>query len=89
VGNPNRFELRFGNTTDWFHVISKVETDPADPAALKLYLSGVPEVNGQLICGPGLNPHMNITDSKNMPVPAFGPIEINFTALKNKKLIIE
>jgi hypothetical protein len=30
----------------------------------------------KLICGPGIDPYMNIVDDKDMPIPAFGPVEV-------------
>jgi len=89
TGIPSGFELRLDHKTDWFHMIPKIETDPENPAALKLYLSAIPEKPMQLVCGPGINPHMNITDSMNMPVPAFGPYEIDFEMLKNQKFLFK
>jgi sialate O-acetylesterase len=83
-GIPSTFELRFGNETSWYHVISRVNTDPGQPSALNLFLSGIPEKPAHLVCGPGINPHMNITDSLNMPVPAFGPIELDFEELETE-----
>jgi hypothetical protein len=73
---PNEFELRFGDEIRIYFVVNRVELHPADRSGLKLFLSGLPEEPAQLICGPGTNPFMNITDSLDMPVPAFGPIEI-------------
>ena len=83
------FEIRFGNKIRISHVISKVETDPDDATGLRLYLSAIPEEPAFLVCGPGTNPYMNITDSRDMPIPAFGPLEINFETLKNNKLILK
>ncbi len=88
-GKPTGFELRIDDKTPFGHVISRVELDPEDPAGLRLYLSAIPQGTGQLICGPGINPHMNITDSKNMAIPAFGPIAIDFNSLKSNALILE
>jgi sialate O-acetylesterase len=83
------FEIRFGSKIRISHVISKVETDPDDASGLRLYLSAIPEEPVFLVCGPGTNPHMNITNSRDMPIPAFGPLEINFESLKNNKLILK
>lgn len=30
----------------------------------------------KLIYGPGTDPNANIVDQKDMPVPAFGPVEV-------------
>ena len=75
-GLPNEFELRFGDEIRIHYVVHRVELFPGDKAGLKLFLSGLPEEPAQLTCGPGTNPYMNITDSLDMPIPAFGPIEI-------------
>ena len=80
------FEIRFGDEIRLSYVISKVETDPDDKAGLRLYLSAIPDEPVSLVCGAGTNPHMNITDSLDMPVPAFGPLLINIDALKTNKL---
>lgn len=88
-GNPTGFELRIGGETPFGHVISRVELDPEDPAGLRLYMSAIPKGTGELISGPGINPHMNITDSKNMAIPSFGPIEIDFNELKNNPLTLD
>jgi len=83
------FEIRFGNEIRLSHVISKVESDPSDASGLKLYVSAVPEEPGSLVCGTGTNPHMNITDSLDMPVPAFGPIAVSFDSLKSHPLTLK
>lgn len=88
-GNPSGFELRFDHKSDWAFMIPRVETDPDNKGALRLYLSQIPEQSMQLVCGSGLNPPMNITDSLNMPIPAFGPLEIDFIALKKQTLLIQ
>ena len=88
-GSPSAFEIRFGNDIRISHVISKIEMDPDDPAGLRLYLSAIPEETASLVCGPGINPYMNITDSADMPIPAFGPLEIDFASLKNNKLMLK
>jgi peptidoglycan/xylan/chitin deacetylase (PgdA/CDA1 family) len=89
AGSTSCFEIRFENEIRLSHVISKVETDPDDAAGLRLYLSAIPEEPVSLICGAGTNPHMNITDSLDMPIPAFGPLDINFDSLKNTQLILK
>ncbi len=88
-GLPSCFEIRFGKEIRLSHVISKIQTDPADAAGLRLYLSALPEEPVSLICGAGTNPHMSITDSLDMPVPAFGPLEINFESLKKSQITLK
>ena len=75
-GLPNEFELRFGEEIRIYFVVNRAELHPSDKSGLKLFLSGLPQEQAQLICGPGSNPYMNITDSLDMPIPAFGPLEI-------------
>jgi len=89
AGLPACFEIRFGNEIRLSHVISKIQTDPDDAAGLRLYLSGIPEEPVSLICGAGTNPHMSITDSLDMPIPAFGPLGINFDSLKINQLVLK
>jgi peptidoglycan/xylan/chitin deacetylase (PgdA/CDA1 family) len=89
AGLPSCFEIRFGNEIRLSHVISKIQTDPGDAAGLRLYLSALPEEPVSLICGAGTNPHMSITDSLDMPVPAFGPVTIDFNSLKKSQLILK
>ncbi len=75
-GLPSEFELRFGDEIRIHYVIPKVEFHPDDKAGLKLFLSGLHQDPAQVTCGPGTNPYMNITDSLDMPIPAFGPLDI-------------
>jgi peptidoglycan/xylan/chitin deacetylase (PgdA/CDA1 family) len=89
AGLASCFEIRFGNEIRLSHVISKVQTDLCDAAGLRLYLSALPEEPANLICGAGTNPHMSITDSLDMPIPAFGPVGINFDSLKSTQLILK
>jgi peptidoglycan/xylan/chitin deacetylase (PgdA/CDA1 family) len=88
-GLPACFEIRFGKEIRLSHVISKIQTDPDDAAGLRLYLSALPEEPVSLICGSGTTPHMSITDSLDMPAPAFGPITIDFDSLKKTQLILK
>ena len=88
-GMPSCFEIRFGKEIRLSHVISKVLTDPKDAAGLRLYLSALPEEPVSLVCGARTNPHMSITDSLDMPVPAFGPVVIDFNTLKNTQLLLK
>ena len=68
------------------HVIYRVDFDPNDPAAVILgvfdnspILLGKPHpltAPVSLMYGEGLDPYVNIVDEKNMPIPAFGPVEV-------------
>jgi len=75
-GRPGQFELRVDGEPHIEWVISKIEFDPQDDAGLKLFLSMVPDKPAKLVCGNGTNPYMNITDSLDNPIPAFGPVDI-------------
>jgi len=78
IGRATGFELR--QTTpksDAMRMVYRVDFDPKDPSAL---IVGVwrpfKSEQDQLIYGPGTNPYVNIVDDKDIPVPAFGPIEL-------------
>jgi sialate O-acetylesterase len=74
---------------DPIYVVYRVDFDPADPAAVILGVfenSAILRGKQQSLKGPvsllygaGLNPYVNIVDAKDMPVPAFGPVEINLS----------
>jgi sialate O-acetylesterase len=87
-GNPASFQLRFGNHTRVHEVVSRVWLDAAHPSSVFLNLSRIPEETAQLYCGPGIHPTMNISDSLDMPIPAFGPVDINFKQIKNQKIFL-
>jgi len=88
AGLATGFEIRFENKIRYTHVISKITSDPDDAAGLRLYLSDLPHEPASLVCGTGTNPYMNITDSLDMPVPAFGPLEFNFDSLRANKMVL-
>ncbi len=75
-GLPSEFQLRLNGKLDQSFVVSKVVLDPDDNAGINVYLSGVPNEPAQLISGAGTYPYMNITDSLDNAIPAFGPIDI-------------
>lgn len=75
-GRPGQFELRVNGEPRYDYVVAKVELDRDDPAGLKLFLSGLPDAPTQLVFGPATNPFMNLTDSFDNGIPAFGPIDI-------------
>lgn len=56
--------------------VYKVEFDPADPSAVILWYSKAITAPVRLYYGAGINPYVNLTDSREMAVPAFGPIII-------------
>ena len=61
-------------------VIFAAEFDPKDPAVVLLQVTGYPDAvhkRGTVLCyGAGADPLMNITDDKDMAIPAFGPVAI-------------
>jgi sialate O-acetylesterase len=71
------------------HTIYRVDIDPVDPAAVILGVfdnalinSGGAKFHGlnepfSIIYGPGTSPYVNIVDEKDIPIPAFGPVEVN------------
>ncbi|HLJ10350.1 MAG TPA: sialate O-acetylesterase [Planctomycetaceae bacterium] len=78
AGRATGFELR--QTTpgsDVMRMAYRVDFDRDDPSAL---IVGVwrpfKQERDQLIYGMGVNPYVNIVDEKDMPVPAFGPIDL-------------
>jgi sialate O-acetylesterase len=75
-GRPAQFELRVNGGTNYEYVVSKIELDENDPSGLNLFLSKLPEASAQLVFGPGTNPYMNITDSFDNALPAFGPVDV-------------
>ena len=77
AGRPEQFELR-GDSPDAKDVpkIFRVDFDPEDPSALNLSVEKSIKGNVKLICGGGMNPYMNVVDDRNMPIPAFGPVEV-------------
>jgi acetyl esterase/lipase len=85
AGRPLGFSLRFPGITpeaarQGVPVIFTVEFDPKDPAAVLLHVTGRPDnllKRAAVLCyGAGVDPLMNITDDKDMAIPAFGPVEI-------------
>ncbi|HJT78947.1 MAG TPA: sialate O-acetylesterase [Gemmataceae bacterium] len=78
AGRASGFELR--QTTpgsDVMRMVYRVDFDPTDPAAL---LVGVwrpfKQEKDRLIYGAGTNPYVNIVDEKDIPIPAFGPLDL-------------
>ena len=59
-------------------VLYRVDFDPTDPAAvlLGIYTAFRPQDHDKIIYGPGRDPYVNIVDERDMPVPAFGPLDL-------------
>ncbi len=75
-GKPTGFRLRMKESGDDLNWIYKVEFDPKTPNQLIVHLSRPPNPTVALIYGSGSTPFVNITDENDMPVPAFGPVDI-------------
>ncbi len=57
-------------------LIYKAVFDPADPAAVLLYVGEKLPANAVLRYGEGKDPYCNVRDSADLSVPAFGPLAI-------------
>lgn len=75
-GRPNGFVLRSDKPGSDGPMVFRVDLDPKDPAAVIIRYSKPIDKPISLYYGVGLNPYVNIVDSKDMAIPAFGPIEI-------------
>jgi sialate O-acetylesterase len=75
-GRPAGFSLRSQEPLKDGPMVFKVAFDPKDPAAVIVWYSKPIEKRVFLYYGAGLDPYVNIVDSKDMAVPAFGPISI-------------
>jgi sialate O-acetylesterase len=84
--DPTRFYPQHPTADVPLHVIYRVDFDPNDPAAVILgvfdnspILLGKPHSLTEpvaLVYGGGTDPYVNIVDEKDMPIPAFGPMEV-------------
>jgi len=84
--DPTRFYPKPPTADVPTHVIYRVDFDPRDPSAVILgvfdnspILLGKPHSLSEpvsLIYGGGLNPYVNIVDEKDIPIPAFGPVDV-------------
>jgi sialate O-acetylesterase len=75
-GLPGQYSLRLNGKENIMYVVTKVQLNPEDNDAMDVYLSGLPDTPAQLVSGAGTYPYMNITDSLDNALPAFGPINI-------------
>lgn len=75
-GDPTGFSLRADKPHADDPCVFKVEFDPKDPAAVIIWYSAMITKPTSLYYGAGLNPYVNIVDSKDMAIPAFGPIAL-------------
>ncbi len=76
AGRPAGFSLRSDDPKHDGPAVYKVEFDPSDPAAVQVWYSKAITAPVRLYYGAGLDPYVNLVDSRDMAVPAFGPITI-------------
>jgi sialate O-acetylesterase len=59
-------------------VLYRVDFDATDAAAvlLGIYTAFRPQDHDQIMYAPGRDPYVNIVDESDMPVPAFGPLDL-------------
>lgn len=76
AGRPNGFSLRSDDPRKDGPYIFKIEMDPDNPSAVIAWYSKEITEPMSLYYGGGLDPYVNIVDSKEMAVPAFGPITV-------------
>jgi len=77
-GRPTGFKLRppLTGDTNPLRTVYRVDFDPTTPDSLIVGIWKPLEVGHRLIYGGGMDPYVNIVDEKDMPIPAFGPIEV-------------
>lgn len=77
-GQPTGFEVRFPSNKGQTPQIFRVDFDPANAAGVILRLGSPLEKPAQLYYGGGINPYVNIVDEKDIPIPAFGPVDLDW-----------
>ena len=75
-GEPTGFELRPREQRPGKPSIYRMDFEAQDPAAVILRHDPPIGEPIDLYYGAGLNPYVNIVDEKDIPIPAFGPVEI-------------
>lgn len=75
-GRPSGFSLRSDKPGADGPMVFKVDLDPKDPSSVIVHYSKPIEKPVHLYYGAGLDPYANIVDSKDMAIPAFGPITV-------------
>jgi sialate O-acetylesterase len=76
AGNASGFSLRSKEAHKDGPMVFKTEFDPKDPRSAIVWFSKPITAPVSLYYGAGLDPYCNIVDSKDMAVPAFGPVPI-------------
>ncbi len=78
-GRPTGFQIRC-NSQDNIPMFFRTDFDESDPSAIILsvaFSKGFAPQNGlYLVYAGGMDPYVNITDIADMPLPAFGPVEM-------------
>jgi sialate O-acetylesterase len=75
-GRPAGFELIPDDPKKQGPMVYKVEFDPADPASVLVWYSREIKAPVKLIYGLGMDRYSNITDGRDMAIPAFGPVVV-------------
>jgi sialate O-acetylesterase len=75
-GRPTGFQLKdktTGKALDWIY---KIDLEPARPQTAILHVAIENDRDVVLYYGAGMAPYVNIVDDNDMPLPAFGPIDV-------------
>jgi sialate O-acetylesterase len=75
-GRPAGFELIPDDPKKQGPMVYKIEFDPADPASVLVWYSREIKAPVKLIYGLGMDRYSNITDGRDMAIPAFGPVVV-------------
>jgi hypothetical protein len=75
-GRASGFSLRSDEPLKDGPMVFKVEFDAKEPSTAILWTTKAIEKPVSLYYGAGLDPYANIADSRDMAVPAFGPIRV-------------
>ena len=75
-GRATGFCLRSKVSNQGGPTVFRVEFDRKDPASVIVWYSPAIKDPVSLYYGTGICPFVNIVDSKDMPIPAFGPISV-------------
>lgn len=75
-GRPTGFSLRSDDPKKDGPYVFKVDMDAKDPSSVILWYTKAITEPMSLYYGGGIDPYVNVVDSKDMSIPAFGPIII-------------
>jgi sialate O-acetylesterase len=76
AGRPTGFRLKDRATGEYLDWIYKVDFDAARPNAVILSVARQQNREVDLYYAAGAAPYVNLVDDNDMPLPAFGPIEL-------------